>query len=146
MATETKWIAIVNRVEARIYNAFDMKKLHTLKNSLGREKNRAFTTDKPGVGRGRTGSRSSTHAMTGEKKPHDDAAIQFARKINLFLQRSHARNKFGALLLTAEPRMKGWIKKGMDKMVEDSCKWQSKDLGHLSDHEVKKIFGKKKAV
>jgi protein required for attachment to host cells len=141
-----KWVAIVNRIEARIFDAENMRKIYVLTNNLGREKNRAFTTSRPDLGRNRTASKASTHNMTGEKNPHDDAAIQFARKVNLYLGRRFNEHKFESLVVAAEPRMMGWIKVGMDKHLEDRCEWKRKDLGKKSDHALKILFLGKEAV
>lgn len=141
-----KWVAIVNRVEARIFDAEDMRRLYVLTNNIGREKNRAFTSGRPGVGRNRTGSKSSTHNMTGEKSPHDDAAIQFSRKVNLYLARRFNEHKFDHVIIAAEPRMMGWLREGLDKNLEGRSEWRPKDLGKLSDHELRVLFLGKEAV
>lgn len=141
-----KWVAVVDRSEARIFDAETMGRIHTLKNSLGREKNRAFTTSKPGSARSRFGARASTHGLTGEKNPHDQVTIQFAKKLNAFLKKRLGEKRFERLILAAEPRMKGWIREGMDRSVNKLCEWKSKDFAHFSDHELKAIFLKKKKV
>lgn len=140
------WIVVVNRVEARIFDGRTMQRLHRLVNNLGREKNRAFTTDRPGVGRNRMAARGSIHNLTGEKKPHDEAALQFTRRLSLFLRRRLGNKSFEKLTVVAEPRMQGWLKKSLDKNVLDVCSWKSKDLGHNSDHELKILFLGKEAV
>ena len=136
----TKWIAIVNRTEARIFDAQDMRKIYTLKNGAGREKNRAFTTGRPGFGRNRSLAKGSTHGLTGEKSPHDEVAKKFALKLNAYLQRRFLENQFESLLLSAEPRMQGWLKGGMEKTLKNRSEWKRKDLANLSDHEIKKLF------
>ena len=134
------WIVVANRVEARIFKQRDMRLLHKLTNSLGREKNRAFTTDKPGWGRNRLASPASTHNLTGNKNPHDDAAIDFARRLGRFLEKKLAANTFNGLLITAEPRMMGWMKRHMDQRLLKHCEFLGKDLGRLSVHELKLFF------
>lgn len=141
-----KWIAIVNRIEARIFDGETMTLVHRLSNNLGREKNRAFTTGRPGVGRNRTAAKASTHNLTGEKNPHAEAAMQFARKVNLFLSKRLGEKAYETLLVSAEPRMKGWIKTKMPKAVSARCEWNSKDLNKLSDHDLKVLFLGKGAV
>lgn len=132
-----EWIAIVNRVEARIFDAQNMRKLHTMINRLGREKNKAFTTGKPGMGRSRFSSANGIHAMSGEKKPHDDAAIQFSRRVNQYLYKMWCGQKFEKIMISAEPKMLGWLKKGMDKGVGRHCQWKDKDLLKVNESTLK---------
>jgi protein required for attachment to host cells len=140
-----KWIAVVNRVEARIYNAANMRRMRTLSNVLGREKNRAFTTDKPGSDRNRVKAKSSIHGLTGEKRPHDDIAKQFAHRVNELLSKDFNQHRFSELLVVAEPRMMGWLKSAMDKNLKGIAEWKSKDLGKVSDHALKVLMlGKEK--
>lgn len=141
-----KWIAIVNRTEARIFNAEDMRKIYTLRNPLGREKNRSFTADKPGLGRNRSLSKGSIHNLTGEKSPHNEAAKKFAHKLNIYLRKRFHEHRFDTLLLSAEPRMQGWIKSGMQENLKKRSEWKPKDLAKLSDHELKALFLGKEAV
>lgn len=141
-----EWVVVVNRVEARVFLADSMERIHRLSNSLGREKNRKFTTDKPGVGRGRLGRPSTTHNLTGEKHPHDEAAIQFARRLGLFLKRRLDEKKFAKVKIVAEPRMAGWLRSVFDKNLLSRCEWNRKDLGKTSDHGLKILFLGKESV
>lgn len=141
-----QWVGIINRTEARIFNAEDMSKIYTLKNSAGKQKNREFTTDKPGVARNRSLSKSSTHSLTGEKSPHNEAAKAFARKISEYLRKRHGEGRFASLLLIAEPRMQGWVRKELDPKIKKLAKWKSKDLAKASDQEIKILILGKEAV
>jgi protein required for attachment to host cells len=84
--------------------------------------------------------------MTGEKSPHDEAAKVFAHKICEYLHKRHLEGKFTSLEMVAEPRMHGWVKECMGKDLLVLSHWTSKDLGKLSDHEVKILFLGKEAV
>lgn len=140
------WIAIITRGEARIFNAESLAKIVALKSSVGREKNRAFTSDKPGLARNRSLSKGSTHALSGEKNPHDDAAKTFALKINEYLKKRFHERRFDEVIICAEPRMQGWIKSGMGKRLMSHSRFKPLDLGNLSDHEIKKRFAVEEAV
>ncbi len=135
-----RWIAIISRTDARVFDANDMRKVISMKNGLGREKNRAFTTGKPGVSRSRSLTRNSTHAMDGKKNPHDDAAKAFAKKINEYLKKRFHERRFDELIVSAEPRMQGWVKAGMQKTLLSHTRWRYADLGKLDDHELKLRF------
>src|SRR5437868_6991380 len=92
-----KWIVIANQTAVKILqeqknqenperriNPF--KLIKTFENPLGRERNRVFLRHKPGAsfkGTGRTGV--SRHLMTGSRNPHEDVAIQFAKKVAKYL-------------------------------------------------------------
>lgn len=134
------WLIVVDRTEARIYDAKNMRRLGTLKNPLGREKNRAFTTSRPGLDRNRSLTKSSTHKLTGEKSPHDDAAKKFAREVSAYLYKNFSKQKFANLTVASEPRMQGWIKGHMKRRLADHTEWNPKDLIKLNDHELKILF------
>jgi protein required for attachment to host cells len=146
MKVMKKWIVIINRSEARVFNSENMRKLYTLRNPLGREKNRAFTTGRPCLDRGPGLTKDGIHSMTGEKVPHDEAAKDFARKVNAYLYRRFLEHRFEAIELVAEPRMHGWINDAMDEKLKAKTEWKTKDLGKLSDQELKILFLGKKAV
>lgn len=136
-----KWIVTVDRAEARIFKAKPFVRIQTLKNDLGREKSKAMTTDKPGMARSRLAQPSSTHALTGEKNPHEEAAVQFARRLARFLEHEGKAGRFDKLLVVSEPKMMGRIRKTLKKDIIDNCEWLKKDLAHFTDHEIGEVFG-----
>src|SRR6185437_13183338 len=83
-----KWIVVADRIEARIYREKPFELVERVTNDLGREKNRALMTDKPGWSRSKLAQPSSTHSLTGEKNPHEEAAVQFARQLCRFLEQA----------------------------------------------------------
>ncbi len=50
------------------------------------------------------------------------------------------------LLLSAEPRMQGWVKSGIEDNLKNQSEWKPKDVAKLSDHELKVLFLGKEAV
>ena len=122
-----RWIVVANRTEARIYRDRPFKLIETLDNALGREKNRAMTTDKPSV--------------TGENDPHEDAARQFARRLGRFLELGNYSGRYDEIVLAAEPKMLGRIRSFIDRHLSRKIEWLRKDFGHLSDYEVSRVFG-----
>lgn len=141
----TKWIVIINRVEARVFDAEGMLRINVLQNAAGREKNRAFTTDKPFTGRSSGLSKSLTHSV-GESSPHDEVAKRFAKKIGNYLKKRFDEHLFESVVLVAEPRMHGWVNSALDDQLKKLATWESGDLGKLSDHELKIHFlGKESA-
>lgn len=136
-----RWIVIANRIDARIFRKHPFSLLHEIRDELGREKNRAMTTDKPGSGRGPLSQASSTHSYGSEKSPHDDAAVQFARRLCHFLKHKKDFQTFDQLEVYAEPRMMGFIRERMDKNLKTCTEWLPKDFGSFSNHEVAKALG-----
>lgn len=133
-----RWIAVVTRTGARIYRGQSFRLVDQIENELGREKNRAFTTSRPTIGRNRTASRSSTHNTAGENpKPHDDIAKAFARKMALYLSKQLNNKEFDDLLVAAEPRMMGWLKGKMNQKLKSKTTWMPKDLAKLTVTELR---------
>ena len=112
--------------------------LNILENSLGREKNRALTTDKPGAARSRFSGAFGMHSLSGEKNPHEDAAVQFAKRLGHYLNKEEHTNKFDDLLIAAEPKMMGRIRAALGFKLSERVKWFKKDLCHLTADEIRK--------
>lgn len=138
-----RWIVVVNRVEARIFDGRTMNLREVLVNELGREHNRALTTDKPGVSRSRFSGVSHVHALTGEKDPHEDVAVAFAKRIAVFLEKSMGLDKFDSLAIFAEPRMLGRLRSNFSKRLIAVIEFHPKDFGHLSVVELKTVIAKR---
>lgn len=130
------WIVSANRIQARIFSEDPFELLKVLKNPLGREKNKALMTDKPGSGRSRYAKSTAIHSMSGEKDPHDEAAEQFARKICRYLELRHDDHQFANITIAAEPKLMGKIRSHMPKHLAQATQWLAKDYGHLSDYEL----------
>lgn len=136
-----KWIVVASRIQARIFQEKPFTLITTLENPLGREKNKELRSDKPGWGRSQYSRSAGIHAMTGEKNPHEEAAVQFARAISRYLEDQAQAHKFEELVIVAEPKMMGRIRTEMARHLSENTQWMQKDLGHLSDFEVGKTLG-----
>lgn len=132
---------IANRVEARIFKDSPFELVKTLVNNLGREKNKVLRTDKPGWSRSRFSKSSGIHAMTGEKNPHEEAAVQFARKISRYIERQKNIHAFDQMVIAAEAKMMGRIRSQLDVRVAEDVRWLKKDFGHLSSSEIGVALG-----
>lgn len=131
-----KWIVFVTRINARVFNAETWDSVIELKHNIGKAKNKELKTGKPGVSRGKFAGSKGIHGMTGEKNPHEDAAVEFAKKIGVYLYKQKNLHKFDDLTIVAEPKMMGRIKKQMDKHLARDVKWIGKDLGKFATHEL----------
>ena len=136
-----KWIVIADRTKARIFKEKPFTCIKTLENELGREKNRALRNDKPGWSRAQYSGSAGIHAMNGEKNPHEEAAIQFARTICKHLEHESQVHQFDDLLIAAEPKMVGRIRESLPKHLAEKTNWLKKDFGHFSEHEVGQALG-----
>ncbi len=135
-----QWVVILNRVQARIFDASDFSLIDTLVNELGRERNRVMATGKPGVSRGKFASNKMIHNLTREKNPHEEAALAFAKEVAEYLDKNLNLNRFSHVHLVAEPKMLGRVKKNLSKKILDLAEFQSKDLAHLSAHELRSVI------
>lgn len=136
-----KWIVIADRTKARIFTEKPFASLQILRNELGREKNRAMTTDKPGWSRSKFSQPSSTHALTGERNPHEDAAVQFAKRLCRYLEHESQLHRFKDLLIVAEPKMLGRIRESFPEHLAARTEWLKKDFGHRSAYEIGETLG-----
>lgn len=139
------WVVVFNRTEAKIYQHTAANKpltlVRRLENPLGREKNRAMTTDKPGRELTRFGSTKIGHSLNSELDPHEDAAIQFMRTLASSLELDRAKGSFERLTLVADPHMTGLLKAALDKTtskVVDKC--ILKNLSKMPEHEIVHIM------
>ena len=136
-----RWIAVVNRSEARIFTEKPFKRVGQLNNLLGRLKNREMTTNRPNLGRSNYGGPKGTHRTDGEKSPHEDAAVMFAKRVSEYLRKAHAMNRFDTLTVVAEPKMLGRVKTEFHKTIKSCTDWVAKDFAHASNFEIPKLLG-----
>jgi protein required for attachment to host cells len=136
-----RWIAIVNRTEARIFSEKPFKRIGQLKNLLGRAKNREMTTDRPNLNRSNFGGAKGIHGTSGEKSPHEDAAVMFAKRLSEYFRKAHATNRFDTLTIVAEPKMLGRVKSEFHKTMRSCTEWVGKDFGHASNVEIPRLLG-----
>ncbi len=149
MLSGTTWAAVISRNKARILSVVPginrkLKLLDEITNPLGRTRNRFMKSDKPG--RGVSSGRGITFSLTGEKDPHEDAAVMFVGKICDYLEKLRHKKKYEALIVVAEPHMMGILKKKMKSNLKNTViKWVNKDLekiplkdipGHLALDDI----------
>jgi protein required for attachment to host cells len=136
-----KWIMVANRVHAQVFHGQTFELIEKLENPIGREKNHALTTDKPGWSRGKFAQPSSIHALTGEKDPHEEAAIQFARKLARFIDKAFIMHRFDTLTLVAEPKLLGHIRASLSKHLLKQIDCVEKDFPHANRHDIGTALG-----
>jgi len=136
-----KWIAVITRTDASFFSERPFTRVSQLRNMLGREKNRAMVTDKPGKGRSRYAGHKGIHTVDQGQGPHEEAVIAFTKRIGAFLHKAFAQNRFRELTVIAEPKTLGRLKKELDKNILASAEFVRKDLGQFKAHQVADFLG-----
>lgn len=138
------WLVVCSRTGARIFT-FENHNLRLLKeidDPCGRLRNREFTSDKPGQSRAKFRGSATPHRLVKETKPHDQEGQQFARKLDRELRRAFLNHESDEFTIVAEPRFMGFMR---SQMAESKMpiQWIGKDLGHFSDSDIAKHFGRR---
>lgn len=128
------WFVVASQKEARIFirtsDRKQLKLLESLTNPLGTVKRRDLIRKEAGQGVksiGRVGSVS--YSQPKRHDPHEDAVIQFAKKISQFLESERLKKNFESLTVVAEPRLLGKIRTEMKNDLQKAVtSWLKKDL------------------
>lgn len=141
MKNNQHWYVVANREAVKIFiQNSDLRRLKQIKElnySLGGAKRSALVRKQAGRGMKRGGGRTLGRFSIIKHDPKEDVAIQFARKISLFLERERARFHFGSLTVVAEPRFLGKIRKAMGSEVKKCVKtWLARDLNKTPIKEL----------
>ncbi len=145
------WFVVVNRSSAKIFEVSRkpdaLTWLKTIRNPLGTTKNKLMTTDKPGVSRGKFTKIKSPHALTRERDPHEDVAVDFAKKIAHYLKDHKEDKNFLGLTIAAEPHMMGLVKKAIEHdRIKVNVQWLRKDLEKMTTDKLENmLFTSKKS-
>ncbi len=133
MRQEKTWMVVFDATTCHFYH-YDRDHLDLFKEMNhveNRDKNIAFSTDRPG--RYKTSSGRGTY--TTEKDPKTNKIFHFVKEIDHFLEKERASNHYDKLILVAEPRMMGRIKKHITKNVKRLIEHEiPKDLTKMNEH------------
>lgn len=129
-------VIVIDRTKARVFSTDPFELIETVPNPLGRERNRAMRLDKPGISRGKLVKPSSTHSLTGERSPHDEAAHDFAREIARRIEAEFREQRLRRIMIVAEARMTGMLRDSLKPRIQKLIRWLQKDWGKLNEHEV----------
>ena len=109
------WVLVAQRAGSQIYQHRGPGKgldLHaTFENEEGRLRDREIDSDRPG--RAFDSHRIGRHAMEAHEAPHERIAATFARTMAQTLDESRMKGDFDQLILVAEPRMLGLLRKAL---------------------------------
>ncbi|MGE4133796.1 MAG: host attachment protein [Bdellovibrionales bacterium] len=116
-----EWILVASRPEARFFKRIrqnEIKYQSIIRNPDGREKERSFRTDRPGVTKARQRSSQSPHKLVPHISHVEKDAQQFAQRIAKQVQKKWLDQKMDRLTLMAEPGFGGLIR----KEIRSNCK------------------------
>lgn len=142
---KSNWIITANRAEAKLflYNAKDDSLTAKAKvtNPLARLRRHDLETDAPGWSRARYSGNVNPHALTGEKDTIEQADEQFAAKLADWVESRNRELPFRSLLITAEPKFLGRIKKKLIKkdLAGTQIRWSRKDLTKAPTKRVHRL-------
>lgn len=132
------WIVVANEIEATVYESTRSeeapKRLKRLLFPQGRLKRSQITSDRAGHA-----IRTSKGGvpLEGKSDPKRELLKVFARRINALLENGASKNKYDNIILMAEPRFLGVLRKVMCKKCQSKItKEIRKDLSGLSKNEA----------
>lgn len=128
------WYIVASQKEVRVFvkslEKPQLKLLETLTNPLGGEKRRALVKKQAGKGVKSIGHLGAIYYSEPKRHdPHEEAVIQFAKKIAQFLKKEKLNKNFDSLSIIAEPHLLGKMRAEMSADLKSSVtKWIKKDL------------------
>jgi protein required for attachment to host cells len=112
----TTWILVAHRGGARLFentgSGKGMQLVEDIPHPEGRLKSGEINADKPGRAFDTFGRR---HGMSQEHEAADQVSLMFAKHLCDKLEKGRAENRFGKLVLVAEPRLLGEVRAALDK-------------------------------
>ncbi|MFZ9595050.1 MAG: host attachment protein [Bdellovibrionia bacterium] len=123
--TDRKWYLVAERSQVRIYQQREDQPfsfLTRLENPLARMTESELVSDRPGRGFGNTGKtsagkRTQRHGYDNEVSQHTHVVLQFTRRVATFLKQSAQHNEYTELIVLAEPRLLGLLRRALPDSV-----------------------------
>jgi protein required for attachment to host cells len=113
----TSWILVANRSGARLFESAapgeGLRLLRDIAHPEGRLTNHDIGSDRPG--RSFDSHGPGRHAMGKEHDETEQMAIRFAKQLSLLLDEGRAQHQFAKLILVAEPRFLGHVRKALSR-------------------------------
>ncbi len=138
----TTWILVAHRGGARLFEnngpGKGMKLVEDIPHPEGRLKNREINTDKSGRA---FDTFSRRHGMSQDQEATDQVATVFAKQLGDKLGKGRTQNRYGRLVMVADPRFLGELRNCLDKhtaaLVNATL---DKDLGGVDEHDLPKYL------
>lgn len=133
------WILVAHRGGARLFEnkgpGKGLSLLHDIPHPEGRLKNKDIGADKPG--RSFDSHGQSRHSLSSEQEPTAHVTEQFAKQLSTMLDNGRNQQRYGKLVLVAEPRFLGNLRAALSSptaaLVTATV---DKDLGGVEPHNM----------
>ena len=139
----TTWILVAHRGGARLFENHGPGKglqlLEDIPHPEGRLKNGEINADKPGRAIDSFGHR---HGVSQEHEATDQVSLKFAKQLCDKLGKARAGNRFGRLVLVAEPHMLGELRAKLDTSTS-ALVYASldKNLANIETRDIPEYLG-----
>lgn len=138
---ERTWILVAHRSGARLFENRGLGKgvtlLQHLDHPAGKLKNQEINSDRPGRSFDRSGL--GRHAYSSEHEPTEHVAEQFAKQLAGLLDDGRNHQRFGRLVLVAEPRFLGTLRAALSSQTAALVTATvDKDLGNTEARDLAK--------
>lgn len=138
------WILVAHRGGARVFEnkgpGKGLNLLHDIRHPEGRLKNKDIGADKPGRSFDSRGQ--GRHSLSSEQEPTAHLAEQFAKQLSSLLEEGRNQQRYGKLVLVAEPRFLGNLRAVLSPptaaLVSAAV---DKGLGGVEPHDMPKHLG-----
>lgn len=118
-----------------------MRRVAELEFPEGRLQDREIVSDRPGRAQRRAQSRERSTFSTAEGA-HDHLTEVFARRVAGIIGEARAAGRFSALVLAAEPRFLGRLRRALDPVTRDLvAATVEKSFAALPDRELPRVLG-----
>ena len=140
----TTWILVAHRGGARLFESpgpgKGLQLVEDIPHPEGRLKSGEINADKPGRA---FDTFSRRHGMSQEHEAADQVSLMFAKHLCDKLEKARTGNRFGRLVLVAEPRLLGELRAALDKptaaLVSATL---DKDLVGVDNRDIPRHLGK----
>jgi len=137
----TTWLVVADHTRARFFqidsSSAPLQEIDTLVHEEGRLHDRQMTSDLPGKIKN-PGGLGGGHAFEQETDPKKHEAELFATRIVHYIEHAHNTNRFGQLIVIAEPSMLGLIRQHMPSHINAHINLElAKNLAGLSPADIR---------
>ncbi len=134
------WIVVADAARARIFSVdgplAPLQALHQLVSPQAKLHDRDIGSDRPG--RVHDSHGQGRHAMGTHNSPKEQDAIRFASEVVDQLEKGRAAEEFNRLILVAEPRFLGLLRKAVKPALEQMITVEiDKDLSKADEDTIR---------
>lgn len=111
------WVVVASSTRCRIFtqhkHSQPLQQIAEIEHPEGRLRGRAFATDRPG--RSYDSGGHGRHAMGQQVDAHEQENIRFAKVLATKIDDARKKDRFGRLVLVADPRFLGHLRQGLSQ-------------------------------